>query len=119
MKNSISRFVLAVACLTLALGMLGGGVVGGVAGYYVAQHQANLSAASPIGSAQPSTVSNRTASESSAITQVVQKAEPAVVTVVNTAQVQSRRFGNNSAIAEGSGVIIDSQGHIVTNAHVV
>src|SRR5262249_53324616 len=57
--------------------------------------------------------------EDSAITDVVKKAEPAVVTIVNTMQARSGRFGSFSATAEGSGVIIDAQGHIVTNAHVV
>jgi len=34
-------------------------------------------------------------------------------------QVRSRRGGSGTAVAEGSGVIIDAQGHILTNAHVV
>ncbi len=54
---------------------------------------------------------------------MIKKSQPAVVTVVNTLQPlfrQSRRsspFGPN--VAEGSGVIIDQQGHIVTNSHVI
>jgi S1-C subfamily serine protease len=55
----------------------------------------------------------------------VRKAGPAVVTVVNQLQArQGRSFGGGglgqvSPTALGSGVIIDSQGHIVTNQHVV
>ena len=55
----------------------------------------------------------------------VQQTGPAVVTVVNTMQVTAgrNRFGNGgpgqTAEAYGSGVIIDEQGHIVTNQHVV
>ena len=54
----------------------------------------------------------------------VHQAGSAVVTVVNTMQVTTRgRFGSQgqsqTAEALGSGVIIDSQGYIVTNQHVV
>src|SRR5436189_4935906 len=98
MKNSMPRFVLVLACLTLILGMLGGGVVGGVAGYYVAQNQGLQSTGTSANGARPAAVSNVTVSENTAITQVVQKAEPAVVTVVNTAQVQSRRCGTKRAL---------------------
>ncbi|MCL5256968.1 MAG: trypsin-like peptidase domain-containing protein [Chloroflexi bacterium] len=50
---------------------------------------------------------------------VVKTAGPAVVTVVNT-YVQEDLFGTQSSgEALGSGVIIDNEGHIVTNNHVV
>lgn len=50
---------------------------------------------------------------------VVKTAGPAVVTVVNT-YVQEDVFGTQSnAEALGSGVIIDNEGHIVTNNHVI
>lgn len=53
----------------------------------------------------------------------VRQAGPAVVTIVNTMQVTNGRgrFGGQSQTAEalGSGVIIDSQGYIVTNQHVI
>jgi S1-C subfamily serine protease len=54
----------------------------------------------------------------------VHQAGSAVVTVVNTMQITTRgRFGSQgqsqTAEALGSGVIIDSEGYIVTNQHVV
>lgn len=59
-------------------------------------------------------------------TQAVKKAGPAVVTVVNTMQQTTTgrgRFanpgGSQTAQALGSGVIIDGQGYIITNQHVV
>jgi len=54
----------------------------------------------------------------------VRQAGPAVVTVVNQLQASRGRslgggLGQSSPTALGSGVIIDNQGHIVTNQHVV
>jgi len=83
-----------------------------------------------------------TADANSAVEQVVNKANPAVVTIVsgnamasNSApstgpnqQNPGRRsplmpgqlpFGNQTQVAVGSGIIIDSQGDILTNNHVV
>lgn len=56
----------------------------------------------------------------SSIVDAVNKVKPAVVTVVNMQQ--SGRFSQNSQqqpAGKGSGVVIDNQGHIVTNNHVV
>jgi 2-alkenal reductase len=51
---------------------------------------------------------------------VVKEAGPAVVTVVNQMPPQATFFGQVAQpTALGSGVIIDKQGHIVTNNHVV
>lgn len=49
----------------------------------------------------------------------VRKAGPAVVTVINTLSSQPGSGGQRAPQASGSGVIIDSNGHIVTNEHVV
>jgi 2-alkenal reductase len=58
--------------------------------------------------------------EESATIEVVARVAPAVVTVVNTLPPRSDLRGQiQQPEARGSGVIIDSQGHIVTNNHVV
>jgi 2-alkenal reductase len=51
----------------------------------------------------------------------VRVAGPAVVTVINTLATQSGGFGGGDVTpqASGSGVIIDKDGHIITNDHVV
>lgn len=60
------------------------------------------------------------APESEPYVAVVQKAGPAVVTVVNQLPPQPSFFGQIAQPeALGSGVIIDKDGHIVTNNHVV
>jgi serine protease Do len=135
-KNTISGWLIAVVFLGVLVGVVGGGLMGGVTGYYVALNRAP--AATPAGtgslavanqpSQPPAAVTNISVSEDSAVIDTVKKTEPGVVTVINTLQAPSapsgrgfRPFGPNStpSQAEGSGVIIDSQGHIVTNAHVV
>jgi 2-alkenal reductase len=50
----------------------------------------------------------------------VRQVGPAVVTVVNKQQAGTRRSpGSQAPTALGTGVIIDNQGHIVTNQHVI
>jgi S1-C subfamily serine protease len=60
---------------------------------------------------------NGTDPASQPIVQMVQKVNPAVVTVVNTLDPASS--GGYGGEARGSGAIIDQQGYIVTNNHVV
>jgi 2-alkenal reductase len=75
---------------------------------------------------QPSTAAETTAVQAARQAQVglidartaAAEAGPAVVTIVNTQSVQTRR-SQTTATATGSGMIIDSQGHIVTNNHVI
>lgn len=134
-KRSISGWLVAIVFLGVLVGIMGGGIMGGVAGYYAALNHVPVSLPSATGElavekapSQPSAVTNLSVTEDSAVIDTVKKAEPAVVTVINTLQAPSGQFGRrfhpfgpNSAPteAEGSGVIIDEQGHIVTNAHVV
>lgn len=134
-RRSVSAWLVAIVFLGVLVGILGGGVMGGVVGYYVALNRAPVSVPSAVGQltvakspGQPSAVTNLSVTEDSAIIDTVKKTEPGVVTVVNTLQTQSGQFGRGSrpfgpnsapAEAEGSGVIIDQEGHIVTNAHVV
>jgi S1-C subfamily serine protease len=58
---------------------------------------------------------------SAAIRQVVQRVRPAVVQITNEQQVQAEQFDQPFTVPAGvgSGVIYDTQGHILTNNHVV
>ncbi|MBI4787600.1 MAG: trypsin-like peptidase domain-containing protein [Chloroflexi bacterium] len=117
--------------LAILVGILGGGVMGGFAGYYVAVSAMPTLELAPAGSANPNpnppafqaappVTTNLVLKEDSAVIDAVRKAKPAVVTVVN--QMQSRRgfFGGSTPpTASGSGVIVDSKGHIITNGHVI
>jgi serine protease Do len=54
------------------------------------------------------------------ITQAVEKLSESVVSIESTKYARSRRYGNMMPIeGAGSGLILDSSGHIVTNNHVV
>ncbi|MGE5141729.1 MAG: trypsin-like peptidase domain-containing protein, partial [Rudaea sp.] len=128
-KQSGSGWLVVIVLLTLVLGLTGGGVMGGIAGYYVARTQAvvTVPAGRAVLTAQvPAQVPTATAGQTSTaapsgIEDMVQKASPGVVTIVTTQPTRPRRFNPNSipVTAEGSGMIVDDQGHIVTNAHVV
>lgn len=130
-NRSVIKWLVALVFLAVLLGVVGGGLMGGVVGYYVASnHQpivlpstpAELAVAKSLG--QPPVITKLSLSSDSAVIDTVKKAEPAVVTVINTlgsTQSNSTRspFGFGGGIAEGSGVIFDTQGHIITNNHVV
>lgn len=134
---SISRWFIALLVLGILIGVIGGGVMGGVVGMYVAGSHptivvpaTNAELASAKTTNPPAISSRLSVTEDSAIIDTVKKSEPAVVTVINTLQSGAQQspqqqdpFGPNGPsggnIAEGSGVIIDNSGHIITNNHVV
>lgn len=105
------------------LGVVGGGVMGGLAGYYAAQSVPVTPAApapivvsnNPTAPAVQPQIVNLTLKEESAVIDAVKKVKPAVVTIVN--QIQTRRGVLDAS--SGSGVIIDPKGYIVTNNHVI
>lgn len=119
-------FVVFGFLFALLIGIAGGAVAGGAAGWLVAQRLAvqspaatvlaqpvNAPAASalaPTAAAQSAAAAADAVSTSDAMVSAVQRVAPAVVTVLN----ESANSGGS-----GSGVIISDQGYIVTNQHVV
>lgn len=92
-----------VACI-LAAGLVGGGVV--------AASDQLLSSRTPVtaGSSQTGTVIVNNTDNVNAITAAAAKATPSVVTIMASSGSQG---------GTGSGIILDDQGHILTNTHVV
>ncbi|MFJ5954930.1 trypsin-like peptidase domain-containing protein [Paenarthrobacter sp. NPDC092416] len=88
----------------LAAGLVGGGVVAGSNMLFD-----NTAPATATGS-QPSTVIVNNKDDVNVITAAAAKASPSVVTIKAT---------SGSEGGTGSGIIIDDQGHILTNTHVV
>ena len=115
-------------CLSLLVGALGGGLAGGA---MVALLPSRLGVTSPAGLFcrprrrpwQPSSCLRgrcRWSPRSPPSLQAASKVGPAVVTVVNTLPPQRTLFGTTSQPeARGTGVVIDPQGYVVTNNHVV
>jgi putative serine protease PepD len=90
----------------LAAGLVGGGVATvGAGNLFVAGTAPAVSSGS-----QPGTVIVNNKDDVNAITAAAVKASPSVVTIKAT---------NGSEGGTGSGVILDDQGHILTNTHVV
>ncbi len=116
-----------VIILAILVGIIGGGVMGGLAGYYAAQNSPAKPVIIPVAAVSPSsTVSpiapsqtNLTLKEDSAVIDAVRKVKPAVVTVINQLQTRRGFSGTVSPTASGSGVIIDASGYIITNNHVI
>ncbi len=89
-RTSLVLFFIVVA---LALGVLGGSLLGGVAGYSLAASRASavqsavgaqfLSASTPV---LVPAVSNSSANQAATVVDTVKTAEPAVVTILNTTQ---------------------------------
>lgn len=127
MQKTSSALLSCVILLAVLVGVVGGAVAGGVVGYYTAQNAVAVSKPVATATAMPSPtanptvapvvpVTNITLKEDSAIIEAVRKVKPAVVTVVNRLATRRSFLGST---ASGSGVIIDKQGYIVTNNHVV
>jgi len=94
-----------VACL-VAAGLLGGGVASGVAALW---SDAPATTASTAQAAISPVIVNNTESVN-AVTAAAQKASPSVVTI---------SVNSGSSGGTGSGIILDTEGHILTNTHVV
>jgi len=123
---SFKRFLYILLVIVVAgISALGGAVAGGYGVYQAAKSSAALpvpvQAALPASSTSPVTTLTLNATDiQTAITQSVQKAGPAVVTVVGTIPGQNTFFGSaGSETVSGSGLFITNQGYILTNNHVI
>jgi len=118
-------FVVVVAGIAASAGA----VAGGTAVYQVMrQNQTGSQAAvaspttsiAPISSKPQQTLIINTTDIETTVTQAVQKASPAVVTVVGTIPGQMTYFGATAdQTVSGSGLFISNEGYILTNNHVV
>ena len=138
-RGGAARLALIAA---LVLGLLVGGVGGGFAGYQLGNGGSNTAAApaastggtrgntvaavtptitgSPATGAASQPQISASVAPGSALADLVARVNPAVVTVnVEVAQ-QTNPFGQSAPGAQtGSGYIIDNQGYVVTNNHVI
>lgn len=97
----------------------GGAVLGAGATYLALRPDTKASAAPPVPDSAGKTQSMNVEIET-ALTDSVDRIAPAVVTVVNHMQSVSTPLGGPAQpTASGSGVIIDADGYVVTNNHVV
>jgi 2-alkenal reductase len=116
MKRQIA-LTSAIGLLIVALvaGATGGLLVGGLAGYWYGRHDTSSqqTAALPATEASATRQADVSTETKDAI---VNRVNPAVVTIENQ---QKGLDGSTQTASMGSGFIIDSQGHIVTNNHVV
>jgi S1-C subfamily serine protease len=108
------RTILVFLILALLTGAVGGSV-GGVLVRLTSEEESP--AATGAGAVEERRV---VVNEESAVTEVVRKAEPAMVTVISEAYPQRDSSGRlTTETAVGSGVIVDERGFVITNEHVV
>jgi 2-alkenal reductase len=113
-----ARLVAGIAVVSLLIG----GAAGAGAAEVVTHTQAGGAPAS-VSASQASAVLQgdqlAALSLSQATVKVVQEIGPAVVSIINTEQPEDSLFGTSQATSAGSGIIIDRNGYILTNYHVV
>jgi S1-C subfamily serine protease len=105
-----------------AAGLLGGGAALGGAALFGDLGQATTTVVEPLTPATPAAVSTRALS----INEIYQRSAPGVVQIVSTAKATQGTdpfygtpFSSPGQQALGSGFVLDKEGHIVTNYHVV
>ncbi len=95
---------------TLVASILAAGLVGGGVATVGSGNLFDGGNSSAVGSSQPETVIVNNKDDVNAITAAALKASPSVVTISAT---------SGSSGGTGSGIILDDEGHILTNTHVV
>ena len=132
-QNQNSRLVtllIIAAVVALAIGAVAGGIAGGIAGYRLASDRlserplpaTNFNAGAQQAGMTQATPLSMPVQESSETVDAVQKAGPAVVTVITTLPRPTGQQRSQSPVdptASGSGIILDTAGNILTNNHVI
>jgi 2-alkenal reductase len=127
-RSPTGLVLVAVVVLSLVVGAFAGGVVGGVTGFSLAARRSPATQESTIVAAFPSglqTSSTSLPSTGSAMLaqdapiDAVRRAGPAVVTVITTLARQPGQRTQTDPTASGSGIILDKNGYILTNNHVI
>jgi putative serine protease PepD len=95
------------AAVALAAGAAGAGAYALLAGDDAGVRQVTVASAQPV------------ARSTTPIAEVVAKASPSVVTVEARTQSARSPFGGGEGRSQGSGFVLDRDGHVVTNHHVV
>jgi 2-alkenal reductase len=98
--------------VALLAGLVGGAAAGGLVAVIV--RDGSNSPVTAGGGTSPLAPTRVTVEQTSAALEAVERARPAVVKIESTRMVSGRREQD-----VGSGVVVDREGHIVTNAHVV
>ncbi|HEU5422623.1 MAG TPA: trypsin-like peptidase domain-containing protein [Nitrolancea sp.] len=140
MQRRFSATVLVgVAVLSLGFGTLAGGAAGGLAGYWASgrdpattpaavlstvaptpDHPTPVPTKAPDPTEQPSASRSPGASDAVSVADVVAQVAPAVVTVLNKQVAPGASPGSKPQLmGTGTGFVIDTEGHVVTNNHVV
>ncbi|HLJ67934.1 MAG TPA: trypsin-like peptidase domain-containing protein [Chloroflexota bacterium] len=117
-----SQFGLAAAVAVAVVALVFGGIGGAVVANHVSSPKIIRQVVqAPSGGSSPVVDSSAPSAAPLSWTQVARQAGPAVVTIVNHQKASVDLFGNSipGAVDEGSGFIVNSQGDIVTNNHVV
>ncbi|HVA90104.1 MAG TPA: trypsin-like peptidase domain-containing protein [Chloroflexota bacterium] len=117
-SRGIARgWVAAIALLSLVVG----GAAGAGAGALVSHEQNGSAASTPLSALSPVQQSAPLgAGEVSALAvNVVSHVGPAVVSILNSQQPSMGVFGTTQSTSAGSGIIIDKNGYILTNYHVI
>ena len=125
-NNRVALLLVIAVIASLALGTIAGGIAGGVTGYLFATMRTSGSPVSysngvnAVETTAGNGVTPLRVQETSDSVDAVNKTGPAVVTVITTLQqATGQRQTLVEPTASGSGIIIDKDGHILTNNHVI